>query len=113
MVTVSALPTEWLAGLSLLGAACLASLLFLLIRGDAGTRRRQRLLRARLDRLDHPALISGINGKVEWANRALCSTSADAGGAGRADVAARLAGAARPESPSRPSRTRGTKAPSR
>lgn len=58
VVTVSALPTEWLAGLSLLGAACLASLLFLLIRGDAGTRRRQRLLRAQLDRLDHPALLS-------------------------------------------------------
>ncbi|MEE8455813.1 MAG: PAS domain-containing protein, partial [Limibaculum sp.] len=62
----------------------LLSLLFLF--GDASTRRRRRLLRKRLDKLDLPAAVSGVDGKVEWANRAMRAAYGD----GPGDIVRRL-----------------------
>ena len=78
----------WLIVLGLAGLAGVALLGLLLLFGDAGTRRRRRLLRERLERLDLPAAVSGIDGKVEWANL----TMRAAYGNGPGDIVRRLAG---------------------
>ncbi len=81
-------PSPWLIVLGLAGLAGVALLGLLFLFGDAGARRRRRLLRERLDRLDLPAAVSGIDGKVEWANRAMRADY----GAGPGDIVRRLGG---------------------
>jgi hypothetical protein len=53
----------WLIVLGLVGLAGVALLSLLFLFGDASARRRRRLLRAQLERLDLPAAVSGVNGK--------------------------------------------------
>jgi len=64
-------PWSMLAELGLVGlvAAVIGHLWF----GDTSQRRRDRIQRARLDRLDLPAAITTADGGVVWANRALRS----------------------------------------
>ncbi len=78
----------WLIALGLAGLAGVALLGLLFVFGDAGTRRRRRLLRERLDRLDCPAAVSGVDGKLEWANRAMRAAYGD----GPGDITRRLGG---------------------
>ena len=76
----------WLIVLGLAGLAGVALLSLLFLFGDASTRRRRRLLRKRLDKLDLPAAVSGVDGKVEWANRAMRAAYGD----GPGDIVHRL-----------------------
>jgi len=87
-------PTSgWLIALGLVGAGYLAALLLLAVYGVAGARHRRRLLQARLNRLEFPALISGMNGKVQWTNRAFRAAGWGSSGDGQDEVTACLAGA--------------------
>jgi len=81
-------PGPWLVVLGLAGLAGVALLSLLFLFGDASTRRRRRLLRKRLDKLDLPAAVSGVDGKVEWANRAMRAAYGD----GPGDIVQRLGG---------------------
>jgi PAS domain-containing protein len=70
----------WLIALGLIGVACLAALSLLLVHGDASARRRQRAMRTRLNKIDLPAAISGIDGKVEASNPAMRAAFGDTPG---------------------------------
>jgi two-component system cell cycle sensor histidine kinase/response regulator CckA len=76
----------WLIVLGLAGLAGVVLLGLLFLFGDAGTRRRRRLMRERLDRLDLPAAVSGVDGKLEWVNRAMRAAYGD----GPGDIVGRL-----------------------
>ena len=78
----------WLIVLGLAGLAGVALLSLLFLFGDASARRRRRLLRAQLERLDLPAAVSGVNGKLEWSNRAMRAAYGDGSG----DIVNRLGG---------------------
>jgi hypothetical protein len=77
-----AVGVPWLIALGLIGLGCLALLSLLLAFGDASARRRRRVLRGRLDKLDLPAAISGLDGKLDWSNQAMRAAFGD----GRGDI---------------------------
>jgi two-component system cell cycle sensor histidine kinase/response regulator CckA len=60
-----------------IGSGVLALQSLFLAFGDASTRRRRRGLRRRLDHLDLPAAISGVDGKLEWSNQAMRAAFGD------------------------------------
>ncbi len=78
----------WLIILGLAGLAGVALLSLVFLFGDASARRRRRLLRERLEKLDLPAAVSGVDGKLEWANRAMRAVYGD----GPGDIVDRLGG---------------------
>ena len=78
----------WPIVLGLAGLASVAPLSVLFLFGDVSARRRRRLLRERLEKLDLPAAVSGVDGKLEWTNRAMRAAYGD----GPGDIVQRLGG---------------------
>jgi PAS domain-containing protein len=69
-----------LIALGLVGVACVVTQSLLLVHGDASARRRRRALRARMNKSDLPAAISGVDGKVDAANPAMRAAFGDTPG---------------------------------
>ena len=59
----------WVIAASLGVAACLVFLAGQFWFGDSSQRQRARFLRNKLDRMDHPAAVTAINGSIFWANQ--------------------------------------------
>ena len=76
-VVSSQISVLWLMALGLIGVACLAVLSLLLVYGDASARQRQRVIRARLNKTDLPAAISGVDGKLYASNPAMRAAFGD------------------------------------
>ncbi len=68
---------QWLFVLLLAGLGIAALFILLYMSGHASARRRRLALRERLERLDFPAAISGIDGRLKWVNRSMRAAYGD------------------------------------
>ena len=66
--------------IAVIGLICMAGFSLLLGFGDASARRRLRAMHARLEKSEFPAAISGVDGKLDWTNRAMRGAFGDGQG---------------------------------